>query len=538
MIQFDQEEKDQGSVACIKVIGVGGAGGNTINRMIESGFTGAEFYAINTDAQALKLSLAETKIQIGVKSTKGLGAGANPEAGKRAAEEDLDKVMQELGNADIVFVTGGMGGGTGSGAIPVIVQALKDKGILTIAVVTKPFAFEGKRRARITEQAIEFIKASADTLIIIPNQKLLEVADETVSMIDGFGMINEVLNQSVRSISEIITRPGHINVDFADVREIMKDKGLAIMGTARASGQGRAKKAALEAISSPLLETMSIAGARAVLLNITGGTDLGLHEISEAASVIYEQADEDANIILGSVIDHNMGNEVLVTVIATGFSGAVQPVQPALQATAFVPSYTRPYVAPAKQVAASVQGAPQPVPAQVQQQVPALSVVSQVAPAAQAACVVAQEVPVAQHIESAPLEKAVPVIAQAAPQAVQEAPVMQVAPTPASIQQESGASPFAVRQEMMEKEQTCVLRQLSEEEQFEQLLKEEAQKAAAASALKPAEKLHQEEKHAASAEQPIHAQQEAAPASSHTIDINDLDVPAFMRKHAKEKRSE
>ena len=536
MIQFDQEEKDQSPLACIKVIGVGGAGGNTINRMIESGFKGAEFYAINTDAQALKMSLAATKIQIGVKSTKGLGAGANPEAGKRAAEEDLDKVMQELGNADIVFVTGGMGGGTGSGAIPVIVQALKEKGILTIAVVTKPFAFEGKRRARITEQAIEFIKAVADTLIIIPNQKLLEVADETVSMIDGFGMINEVLNQSVRGISEIITRPGHINVDFADVREIMKDKGLAIMGTARASGQGRAKKAALEAISSPLLETMSIAGARAVLLNITGGTDLGLHEISEAASVIYEQADEEANIILGSVIDSNMGNEVLVTVIATGFSGVAQAAQSAVQATAFVPSYTRPQVAPVHQT---------PAPEKVMQPISAVQVAPQPAPQVERIQEVTPDL-VACQVERAPIKEVAPVVAQPAfqphielapaPQLAQEELVIHMAPTPASVQQESAASHFAVRQEAMEKGQACMHRQLSEEEQFEQLLREEAQKDAAASVLKPAEKLHQEEKRAAPEAQPVYAQQEAAPASSHTIEINDLDVPAFMRKHAKEKQ--
>lgn len=324
MILFDQEEKSQMALAKIKVVGVGGAGGNTVNCMIQSGFQGAQFYVINTDAQALKLSLAETKIQIGLKSTKGLGAGANPEVGKRAAEEDLDKVMQELDNSDIVFITGGMGGGTGSGAIPVIVKALREKGILTIAVVTKPFAFEGKRRARITQEALDLIQATADTLLIIPNQKLLDVTDHTVSMVDGFGMINEILNQSVKGISEIITRAGHINVDFADVREIMKDKGLAVMGTARASGEGRAKKAALEAITSPLLENMSIAGARAVLLNITGGMDLGLHEISQAASIIYEQVDEEANIILGSVIDSNMANEVSVTIIATGFPAVLE----------------------------------------------------------------------------------------------------------------------------------------------------------------------------------------------------------------------
>lgn len=319
MIEFDREESRSTPLASIKVVGVGGAGGNTINCMVESGYNGVDFIAINTDAQALKDSRAQTKLQIGQKSTKGLGAGANPEIGKRAAEEDIDKVMEELQQADIVFVTGGMGGGTGSGALPVVVKALKEKGILTIVIVTKPFGFEGKKRARIAEEAIKVVREGADTLLIIPNQKLLDLVDDQVSMIDGFGMINEVLNQSVRGISDIITRAGHINVDFADVREIMKDQGLAVMGTARATGEHRAKKAALEAISSPLLENMSIAGARGVLLNITGGSNLGLREISEAASVIYDQADENANIILGSVIDKEAGDEVSVTVIATGF---------------------------------------------------------------------------------------------------------------------------------------------------------------------------------------------------------------------------
>ncbi|MFT6765583.1 MAG: cell division protein FtsZ [Alteromonas naphthalenivorans] len=325
MIEFDhEEEKQSAQLASIKVVGVGGAGGNTINCMVESGYTGIEFIAVNTDAQALKDSHAHVKLQIGQKSTKGLGAGANPEVGKRSAEEDMDKVMEHLQDADIVFVTGGMGGGTGSGALPVVVQALKEKGILTIVIVTKPFGFEGKKRTRIAEEAIKTIKDGADTLLIIPNQKLLDLVDDKVSMIDAFNMINEVLNQSVKGISDIITRAGHINVDFADVREIMKDQGLAVMGTARATGDHRAKKAALEAISSPLLENMSIAGARGVLLNITGGANLGLHEISEAASVIYEQADENANIILGSVIDKDAGDEVSVTVIATGFDESCQ----------------------------------------------------------------------------------------------------------------------------------------------------------------------------------------------------------------------
>lgn len=319
MIEFDREESQSTPLASIKVVGVGGAGGNTVNCMVESGYTGVEFVAVNTDAQALKDSRAHVKLQIGQKSTKGLGAGANPDVGQRAAEEDIDKVMEHLQTADIVFVTGGMGGGTGSGALHVIVKALKEKGILTIAIITKPFGFEGRKRARIAESAVEKVKEGADTLLIIPNQKLLDLVDNQVSMIDGFNMINEVLNQSVRGISDIITRAGHINVDFADVREIMKDQGLAVMGTARATGEHRAKKAALEAISSPLLENMSIAGARGVLLNITGGSDLGLHEISEAASVIYDQADDNANIILGSVIDKEAGEEVSVTVIATGF---------------------------------------------------------------------------------------------------------------------------------------------------------------------------------------------------------------------------
>lgn len=328
MIEFEQEAlQRQKSIVSIKVIGVGGAGGNAVNSIIESGCQGVGFIVANTDAQALEFSKAQHKIQIGVKSTKGLGAGASPEIGKRAAEEDLDKVMDAISGADIVFIVGGMGGGTGSGGLPVIARALREKGILSIAIVTRPFLFEGKRRAAVADVAIENLKHDVDTLIIIPNQKLLEVVDEHVSMIDAFAMINEgVLSQSVRGLSDIITRPGHINVDYADIRTIMKDRGLAVMGTGKASGAGRARAAALQAISSPLLENMSIVGAHGVLCNITGGKDLGLHEISEAASVIYEQAHEDANIIIGSVIDENLHEEVVVTIIATDFerSAAVQ----------------------------------------------------------------------------------------------------------------------------------------------------------------------------------------------------------------------
>jgi cell division protein FtsZ len=318
MIEFIQEHEQ--SIATIKVIGVGGAGSNTINSMIESGYEAIEFIIANTDAQALRASKASKKIQLGIKSTKGLGSGANPELGRRAAEEDLDKVIDAVGEADIVFLAGGMGGGTGSGALPVIARALKSKGILTVAVVTKPFSFEGKRRARVAEQALEILKKEVDTLIVIPNQKLLNVVDEQVSMIDAFAMINEVLNQSVRGISDIITKSGHINVDFADLREIMRGMGLAVMGTGSASGADRARIAAQQAISSPLLENMSITGAKGVLLNISGGRSLGLHEISQAASIIYEQADEDANIILGSVINEELGDKIVVTIIATGFA--------------------------------------------------------------------------------------------------------------------------------------------------------------------------------------------------------------------------
>ncbi len=319
MIDFAVEEHVK-QMATIKVVGIGGAGGNTVNSIIASGCENIEFIVANTDAQALDHAKALHRVQIGVKSTKGLGTGANPELGQRAAEEDLDKILMAVDGADIVFLTGGMGGGTGSGALPVVARALKERGILCIAVVTKPFTFEGKRRARVAHEALEQLKKDVDTLIVIPNQKLLDVVDQKVSMLDAFSMINDVLSHSVKGISDIITKPGHINVDFADVKAIMKDMGLAVLGTGRASGDGRAWLAAEQAISSPLLENMSIDGARGVLLNITGGPSLGLHEISEAASIIYEKADEDANIILGSVIDPSMGDEVNVTIIATGFS--------------------------------------------------------------------------------------------------------------------------------------------------------------------------------------------------------------------------
>lgn len=331
MIDFEKEAKKQAPIARIKVMGIGGAGGNTINCMITMGLENIDFVAANTDAQSLDLSQAENKLQLGAKLTKGLGSGSNPDVGKRAAEEDLERIHELIEDADIVFLTGGLGGGTGSGALPVMAKQLKDKNILSIAVVTKPFEFEGKRRMKIAEEALEKLKKEVDTIIVIPNQKLLAVTDKHMSLIDAFNMVNTIIGQFVKSISDIISHPGHINVDFADIKTIMKNMGVAVMGTGRASGEHRAEEATLEAISSPLLEEHSIKGARGILLNITGNKNLGLHEVSAAASLLYEQADEDASIVLGSVIDESMGDEVAVTIIATGFIPQAQTV-PAVEA--------------------------------------------------------------------------------------------------------------------------------------------------------------------------------------------------------------
>ncbi|MBM3892876.1 cell division protein FtsZ [Candidatus Dependentiae bacterium] len=313
-----EEELNSAGVS-LKVLGVGGAGSNAVNSMIQSGDMDAiSFIVANTDAQALHQSPARNKVQLGKKITKGLGAGSNPEIGKRAAEEDIDAIKDLLDNTDILFLTAGLGGGTGSGALPIIAQAAREMGILTVGVVTKPFSFEGKRRAKHAEDAFSNIKGTVDTLIVVPNQKLLETADPKISMLNAFALSNDILKQAIKGISDIITRAGHINVDFADVRTIMKDTGMAIMGTGRASGPDRAKQAALRAISSPLLESTSIRGAKGVLINITGNEDLELQEINDAASMVYEMVNPEANIIMGSVIDKSLGNEICVTVIATG----------------------------------------------------------------------------------------------------------------------------------------------------------------------------------------------------------------------------
>ncbi|HHU48920.1 MAG: cell division protein FtsZ [Caldicoprobacterales bacterium] len=315
MLEFDM---DMDQFAQIKVIGVGGAGNNAVNRMIQHGLKGVDFVSINTDKQALFLSQATQKIQIGEKLTKGLGAGADPEIGQKAAEESREEILQVLKGSDMIFVTAGMGGGTGTGATPVVAELAKELGILTVGVVTKPFMFEGRRRAINAEKGIAELKDKVDTLITIPNDRLLQVVEKRTTMMEAFKIADDVLRQGVQGISDLIAVPGLVNLDFADVRTIMKEKGLAHMGIGKGSGDNRATDAAKQAIQSPLLET-TIEGARGVLLNITGGLNLGLYEVNEAAELVAQAADPDAHIIFGAVIDENMEDEIQIIVMATGF---------------------------------------------------------------------------------------------------------------------------------------------------------------------------------------------------------------------------
>ena len=305
--------------ARIKVIGVGGGGGNAVNRMIEAGIEGIEFLVANTDLQALKRSRAPIKIQLGGKLTKGLGAGADPNIGRNAALEDTEKIIEVLEGADMVFVTTGLGGGTGTGAAPIIASLATELNALTVAVVTKPFHFEGRRRMQQADHGLRELRECVDTVITIPNERLLHTVDRSSSLADSFKVADDVLRQAVQGISDLITVPGLINLDFADVKAIMQGMGLALMGAGRASGEHRAMEATQQAISSPLLEEATIEGAKGVLINITGGTDLTLYEVNEASSIIREAADDDANIIFGAVIDETMRDEMKITVIATGF---------------------------------------------------------------------------------------------------------------------------------------------------------------------------------------------------------------------------
>jgi cell division protein FtsZ len=324
--------------ARIKVIGIGGGGGNAVNTMIGGKLNGVEFLVANTDAQSLDASRAPVRIQLGGAVTKGLGAGANPEIGRRAALEDQETIKEYLAGSDMIFITAGMGGGTGTGGAPVIARVAREVGALTVGVVTKPFIFEGKKRMRQAEEGIAELKSSVDTLIVIPNQRLLSIAAKTTTMLEAFHKADEVLLQAVRGISDLIITPGLINLDFADVRTVMAEMGLALMGASTATGENRAIEAAQRAISSPLLEDISIQGARGVLINITGGPDLCLHEVNEAASMIQEEAHDEANIIFGAVIDETMTDEIRITVIATGFGEGKEDRKPVITSASHVSS--------------------------------------------------------------------------------------------------------------------------------------------------------------------------------------------------------
>jgi cell division protein FtsZ len=318
-LRLKLDDGEQRSGARIKVVGVGGGGSNAVNRMVAAGLDGVEFIVANTDLQALRFNAAHNKIQIGAKLTKGLGAGADPNVGRQAALEDTDKLIEALDGADMVFVTTGLGGGTGTGAAPVIASLASELGALTIAVVTKPFRFEGKKRSTQAERGLEELRDSVDTVITIPNERLLATIARTTSLTDAFASADDVLRQAIQGISDLILVPGLINLDFADVKTIMSGMGLAIMGTGLAQGEGRAMAAANAAISSPLLEDASVKGARGVIINVTGGSDLSLVEVSEASAIIQEAAHEEANIIFGAVVDPKMEGSVKITVIATGF---------------------------------------------------------------------------------------------------------------------------------------------------------------------------------------------------------------------------
>src|SRR4051795_7787336 len=326
-------DEDGAAVARIKVIGVGGGGSNAVNRMVQAGFDGVEFVVANTDLQALRSNAATVKLQIGSKLTKGLGAGADPNVGRQAALEDTDKIIQALDGADMIFVTTGLGGGTGTGAARVTASRPGERGALPVAVVTKPFKFEGKKRQIQAERGLEALRDCVDTIITIPNERLLAIIDRSTPLTEAFCTADDVLRQAIQGISDLILVPGLINLDFADVKTIMSGMGLAMMGTGVAEGEGRAVEAAKRAISSPLLEGASVNGARGVIINVTGGPDLSLVEVSEASSIVQEAADEDANIIFGAVVDPELTGRVKITVIATGFgpSGYVRPLMSGAQ---------------------------------------------------------------------------------------------------------------------------------------------------------------------------------------------------------------
>jgi cell division protein FtsZ len=339
MIEFD-EMQQRGPR--IKVIGVGGGGGNAVNNMIQHGIAGVEFIVANTDCQALDINYADVKLQLGQGCTKGLGAGAKPEVGASAAKESIDRIEELLLGADMVFIAAGMGGGTGTGAAPIIADVAQRLGALTVGVVTKPFIFEGNRRRKVADKGVEALKAAVDTLIVVPNNRLLQLADESTSMLDAFKMADQVLLNAVKGISDIITQQGIVNVDFADAISVMSDQGMALMGIGSGKGERRAIEAAEKAISSPLLEDISVEGAMGILVNVTGGKSLTLHEVNAAIELITEAAHEDANIIFGYVVDEKMDDEVSITVIATGFEAAKRQAYRASEAVqTSIPSHVQ-----------------------------------------------------------------------------------------------------------------------------------------------------------------------------------------------------
>jgi cell division protein FtsZ len=340
MIEIEESYRESGAV--IKVIGIGGGGCNAVNTMIQSELKGVEFIAANTDLQALKRSEAQIKLQLGANLTKGLGAGTNPEIGKNAALEDIDRIREMLFGADMVFIAAGLGGGTGTGGAPIIAEVSKEVGALTVAVVTKPFLFEGRRRMRVAEDGLRDLRKIVDTVIAIPNQRLLSIASKATPLLESFKKADEVLLHAAKSISDLITIPGLINLDFADVKTVMSEMGMAFMGVGFSNGEGRAVEAAQRAISSPLLEDISIEGARGLLINVTGGTKLALYEVNEALSLIQEEVHEDANIIFGAVINENMGEDICITVIATGFGKEEEEeIRPDLKSIPTMPRYLK-----------------------------------------------------------------------------------------------------------------------------------------------------------------------------------------------------
>jgi cell division protein FtsZ len=490
-IQFHEEVLNG---AKIKVIGVGGGGGNAVNRMISTGVEGVEFIAANTDVQALKLSQAPVKLQLGVRLTAGLGAGANPDVGRRAALEDSDKIIEALEGADLVFVTAGLGGGTGTGAAPVIASLASEMGILTVAVVTRPFAFEGKRRLQQAERGMAELLESVDTMIVIPNEKLLAVAKDA-GFFESFRVADDVLRQGVQGISDIITIPGIINRDFADVKTTMAGMGHAVMGTAVRSGENRAIEAAQAAMASPLLEEGAIDGARGILINITGSSSLKLSEVNAASTLIQTSAHEDANIIFGAVLDEKMGEEVKITVIATGFRDQMPERRSRMLDVESMPVVSVPVVAPnqwMREAAPAMESVPPRSGLRFMSEVEESDAVVAVAPA-----------PV--KTEPAPVKPAVPIAAQAAP-VTESAPVHEPNPL-----QEFGGR-FSYEPEVTPAPVSPRFAELSEPPTYAPLPRDYATEVGP---------------HRTEETRPVGFSQYGQPAEP---DHTDLDVPAFLRR--------